>query len=372
MNVGIDLINVYLPKHYLKLETLAKARGVDVNKYHVGIGQEKMSIVAPHEDIVTMAAEAAYDIVKHHKDDIDAIFFASETGIDFSKSAGNYVHRLLGLHPYVRILEFKQACYAATGALQLAVDHITRHPDKKVLILSSDIAWYGFHTPGEATQGAGAVAMLISKNPRLAVVNPGKTATEELPDFYRPSHYDVPIVDGKLSIRCYLDILKKVMPQKTLPYVCFHLPFANMANKANQTLYDPMSLDALETTKHVGKVAGNIYNGSLYLSLISVLLYAKEDLSDQNIGMFSYGSGAIGEFFELTLQKDYQQGFSKDFILKTLNQRTEIDIKTYEHLMHMYQTREHSLDFHAQQTYISDERFALNVIKSGHRQYHVK
>ena len=71
-------------------------------------------------------------------------------------------------------------------------------PDKKVLILSSDVAWYGFNNPGEATQGAGAIAMLVSANPRLAEVHKGHFTTEELPDFYRPSFTEVPIVDGKL------------------------------------------------------------------------------------------------------------------------------------------------------------------------------
>ena len=110
MSIGIDAIGMYMPRHYLDMETLANARGADVDKYKIGIGQDKMAVIAPSEDIVTMAAEAARTIARDHRDSIDAVFFATESAIDFSKSAGNHVHRLLGLRPGVRILEMKQAC----------------------------------------------------------------------------------------------------------------------------------------------------------------------------------------------------------------------------------------------------------------------
>jgi len=369
MNVGIDLINFYVPKHYLSLETLAQARGVDANKFTVGLGQEKMAIVAPHEDIVTMAVEAAYDIVQSHEEEIDLLLFATESAIDYSKSAGNYVHRLLNLPTHVRSLELKQACYAATGALQLAISHVTLHPDKKVLVIASDIAWYGFQTPGESTQGAGAVAMLISQNPRLAVVSPGVFATEELPDFYRPSYHDVPIVDGRLSIRCYLDLLRKVAPNRAYPYICYHLPFANMANKANSALPYPVSEQPLEVSKQVGKVVGNIYNGSLFLSLLSVLMYANEPLGGTEIGMFSYGSGAICEFFTVTLQPTYLSAYPSQRMHACLDDRISLSIEQYEAFMNQYHEREHGLHYQPTTEFLTKERFYLKNMVNGHRFY---
>lgn len=41
------------------------------------------------------------------------------------------------------------------------------HPDKKALVIGSDVARYGLNTPGEPTQGGGAVAMLISADPKV-------------------------------------------------------------------------------------------------------------------------------------------------------------------------------------------------------------
>ena len=55
------------------------------------------------EDVVTMAAEAAKPIIDQHgADGIDTILFATETGIDQSKSAGIYVQRRLGLPSNLR------------------------------------------------------------------------------------------------------------------------------------------------------------------------------------------------------------------------------------------------------------------------------
>jgi hydroxymethylglutaryl-CoA synthase len=203
IKVGIDLINFYTPQVYLDLAELAAVRQVPVEKYTVGIGQEKMSLIDPFEDIVTMAAEAAYDIVKGREQNIGLLLFATESGVDYSKSAGVYLHSLLQLNPNCRVLEVKQACFAATGALLLAKDYVTLHPDKLALVIASDVAWYGLNTPGEVTQGAGAVAMVVSVNPRLAVIEEGKAIVENSKDFYRPSYNQVPIVDGKLYIRSY-------------------------------------------------------------------------------------------------------------------------------------------------------------------------
>ena len=371
MKIGIDKIGYYVPRYYMDMTSLAKARHQDVNKYKVGIGQHKMSIISPAEDIVTMALEAAKSILtQEDKDAIDTILFATETAIDYSKAAGNYVHRMLGLQHNIRILELKQACYAATGSLQLALDYVRMQPNKKVLVLSSDVAWYGFNTPGESTQGAGAIAMLVSTHPRLAEVHKGTFTTEELPDFYRPSYQEIPIVDGHLSIRCYNDMLKKVDPNKNFMYTCFHMPFANMAVKANKVYSHPISDEKIETVKAFTQEVGNIYNGSLFLSLISVLSLAKETLDDQTIGMFSYGSGAIGEFFSVTIQKGYEDVFNKDAMLKHLDDRDEIDFETYVKFMSFYKEKEVTHQFiesdfkpHPQSHYV------LEQMIQGHRIY---
>ena len=50
--VGIDKLSVYLPHFYLEMDELAKARGAEVEKYTIGIGQNKMAVPTIQEDIV--------------------------------------------------------------------------------------------------------------------------------------------------------------------------------------------------------------------------------------------------------------------------------------------------------------------------------
>ena len=59
MSVGIDEISFYTSNYYLDLRTLAEVQQTDPEKYYEGIGQEKMGMAAPDEDVVTMAANAA-------------------------------------------------------------------------------------------------------------------------------------------------------------------------------------------------------------------------------------------------------------------------------------------------------------------------
>jgi hydroxymethylglutaryl-CoA synthase len=63
------------------------------------------------------------------------------------------------------------------------------NPTKKVLLIASDIAKYGLNTSGESSQGGGAVAMILSKNPRLVAIESGSGVyTEDVMDFWRPSY----------------------------------------------------------------------------------------------------------------------------------------------------------------------------------------
>ena len=168
MKIGIDQLHLYSSHYYVDLKTLAVERGVDVEKFYRGLGQELMAVPAPDEDVVTLGANAASELAASGAlADVELLLFATESGIDQSKSAGVYAHRLLGLSPRCRTVELKQACYSGTAAVQLAVQYVARHPDKRALVIAADIARYELESPGEATQGCGAAALVISANPRL-------------------------------------------------------------------------------------------------------------------------------------------------------------------------------------------------------------
>ena len=52
------------------------------------------------------------------------VILATESGIDQSKATAVFVHGLLDIQPFARSFEMKEACYAATAALDYAKLHV--------------------------------------------------------------------------------------------------------------------------------------------------------------------------------------------------------------------------------------------------------
>lgn len=352
-SVGIDQISFYTSNYFLDLRTLAEQQNTDPDKYYVGIGQEKMGMPAHDEDIVTMAASAAAPIFDGDEDkNVSTLLFATETGIDQSKSAGVYVHRLLGLNENCRVVELKQACYSATAAIQMACALVARQPEKSVLVIASDIARYDLDTPGEATQGCGAVAMLIKANPRIIEIDPEVgNYTEDVMDFWRPNYRKTALVDGKYSTKIYLKSLKKAWEHfcdasslafNDLGHFCYHLPFSRMAQKAhrhlakvNKTSLDVESIEAqIEGSLLYNKLIGNSYTASLFIGLASLLENCKENLSGERIGFFSYGSGCVAEFFTGRVVDGYEKWLFKELHKSMLDSRSELAYEQYLELYH--------------------------------------
>ncbi len=350
MKIGIDKIGFYAPHFFVDMEKLAEARGVDPAKYTIGIGQEKMAVAPITQDAVTLAANAALRIIdKEDLEKIDLVIFGTESGIDNSKSGAVYVHDLLGIQEHARCIELKQACYGATAGIQLAKGHIALNPESRVLVLGSDISRYGIGTAGEVTQGAGAVAMIISKEPRiLALENESSYLTADVMDFWRPIYSETAFVDGKYSNEQYISFFVNVWEDFKAKYgatladfgaICFHLPYTKMGMKAlREVLNEGSEADRDRLSAHYrtntvyNKIVGNIYTGSLYLSLLSLLELSDDLKAGDKIGLFSYGSGAVGEFFSATLQEGFKAVLTAAEHGKMFAGRTEVSVKEYEEI----------------------------------------
>ncbi|WP_156286598.1 hydroxymethylglutaryl-CoA synthase [Oceanivirga salmonicida] len=334
MKIGIDRIGIHVPKYYLDIENLASARGVDPMKFTKGLLQKKMAVTPISQDIVTMGAMAANKILdKKLKKEIDLLIVGTETGVDQSKSASIFIHSLLGLNPFCKTFEIKQACYGATAALLYAKDHIKTHKNSKVLVIASDIAKYGINTGGESTQGAGAVAILVTNNPSIAEIEDETVCyTEDIMDFYRPNKSDHALVDGKLSNAMYLKALDMVYNKYIeLGYntdfkdICFHIPYPKLGIKGLRQIRPDLEYkndDAIKLNSEIG----NIYTGSLFLSFYSLISNSNELKTGDRIGMYSYGSGAIAEFFAVKLCDNFKQE------KLDLSNRIELNINEYENM----------------------------------------
>lgn len=348
IKTGIDDIAFYTSPFYLDLHTLADERNTDYNKFKDGIGIEKIGIPAPDEDIITMAANAASAVLRRtDPSDIGTLLFATESGTDQSKSAAVFVHDLLGLSPNCRVAELKQACYASTAALQAACAIAARNPEKSVLVISADIARYELDSPGEATQGCGAVAMIVKADPKLMIIDEKSGCyCASTWDFWRPNYCSNPILDGKFSMINYVKTAKeswKELVRNTgisfdeIFRFCYHLPFSSMGIKAHGKLAkEAGSLrtkeeleNQLAPTLVYSRQIGNCYSASVYFALCSLLDHETEDLTDRSIALFSYGSGCAGEFFTGRFVPGYRERLHTAFHEAMLKNRKEIDFDTY-------------------------------------------
>ncbi|ATL25620.1 hydroxymethylglutaryl-CoA synthase [Streptomyces formicae] len=345
--VGIHDLSFRTGSLVLTHAELSKHTGASVAKYHKGLGQQAMSLPAADEDIVTMAADAAAPIIERHGTDrICTLLFATETSIDQSKAAGVYVHSLLNLPSNIRVVELKQACYGATAALQFAAALVQREPEQQVLVLASDIACYDLDSPGEATQGAAAVAMLVSVDPSLVEINtPSGLYTHDVMDFWRPNYRATALVNGKKSMAAYLAAVegawhdyqaREGLSIEKIRTVCYHQPFTRMAFKAHRHLLDTAGVEADATatdhaiapTTHYNEIIGNSYTASLYLALAS-LLDAEDELDAETLGFFSYGSGSVAEFFTGRVVPGYRAQLRTTAHLEAISRRRDIDYNAY-------------------------------------------
>ena len=385
MNIGIDKIGFATANYVLKLADLAEARGIVPDKLSKGLLLKDLSIAPITEDIVTMGASAAESILTaKDKNEIDMVIVASESGIDQSKASAVFVHGLLGVQPFARSLEMKEACYSATAALDYARLHVEKHPNSKVLVIASDIAKYGVDTPGEPTQGAGAVAMLITNNPRILIFNEDNVAqTRDIMDFWRPNYSTTPFVNGMYSTQQYLDSLKTTWVEyqkrnqvslKDFAAICFHLPYPKLALKGLKKIMDKsLSLEQqeqLQANFHqsvlYSQKVGNIYTGSLFLGLLSLLENSSTLKTGDRIALFSYGSGAVSEIFSGQLVAGFKQRLQTNRI-EMLNNRTPLSIPDYEKIF--FEEAQLDQTGSASFTNYENQNFALAEIVEHQRRY---
>lgn len=346
MKVGIDKMAFHVPNYYVDMTDLANARGVDPNKFLIGIGQDQMAVIPANQDIVTLGANAAAKIMTDEdKQAIAMVIVGTESGIDYSKSSAVIIQQLLDISPFVRSYEVKHACYGGTAALQQAKEYVANHPEKKVLVIASDIAKYGLNSGGEPTQGAGAVAMLVSANPSiLSLEDDSIFYSEDVYDFWRPNGHDYPLVDGPLSNEIYIQSFQRVWGENKkqnqrsetdYAALSFHLPYTKMGRKALQSIFPDMAdseqerlMARYEESIVYSRRVGNLYTGSLYLGLISLLENSEELQPGDRIGLFSYGSGAVSEFFSGVLESGYQEQLIGH--TQSLDQRQQLSMDEYE------------------------------------------
>lgn len=405
MLAGVSDVAIYVPNYYLPHEELAKARGIPKEKFHIGLGNHNMAIIPNWEDAVTMGANAALQLLERNNidpDEIRQLVVSTESGVDHSKPVASFVQGLLNIGTRCRVYEIKHACYGGTAGLIDSIEWIAKHnnSEPKGIVIMTDIAKYGFGTVGEPTQGAGALALLVEGNPRLFSLDTllNGIFSKDVHDFWRPTGHRVPIVDGKYSIDCYLMALEGAVSHfrenhglkegellDNLDYLIYHMPFTNMARKAHRHLVEIENKDAsperLEkifdesftrmvapSLKGVQEV-GNIYTGSVYMGLASLLEAEREKAEEKKIGLFSYGSGCGAEFFQCNIKPGIDRIVDSIGLSKQLENRKKL---TFEQYIQFYSKSDQEILYHPEEAKGFKNKFTRFVFTGfqGHkRQY---
>jgi hydroxymethylglutaryl-CoA synthase len=357
--VGIASIGLQLPPLAMDVEELARLRGQEPAKYTIGLGCREMSLCSKECGVVELAvgaAKRALDRWQGSLDDIGLIAVGTETAVDMSRPLSAWVADGLGLQGAVRSYEVKHACYGGTLALRQAVEWKLagaadpRADRKAALVLAADVALYAEGDPGEPTQGAGAVAMVVD-DARVASVDPVSFPwSEPAFDFWRPVGEAYPRVDGAFSLDCYKRAAQHCFSAmvgerdpnaviNNLSAMCFHVPFPKMVKKAVAQVGEAFGWDAariaevfdqkVDPTMHWNRLCGNAYTASLWIAVASAL----RGLSvGDRVAAFSYGSGFGAELLMLSAGPDAASGSWAADIEADLGQRALVDAAAYSAL----------------------------------------
>ena len=440
-DVGIDAMEFWVGNLRLDLPgTFAPAQGEDPEKYTKGLGLNASSFPDSYEDIVTMGANAAYRLMDREglePDDIGRIDVATESAFDNSKPVSTYVAGCLeqvfgtDFH-HANKGERKFACIAGTQSLDDAFNWIAagRNRGRGALVIATDTALYARDDPGEATQGAGAVAMYLCEDPDIVSFSreQGIGSADET-DFLKPNQ-QFPSVDGKRSMQVYLARTREALNDyggqvgplhpEDFAYVPFHTPFPGMVRKAAVLGYrnlvrgtgiadeladeigrQPASADfadddeyhdalreytdalsetdrygawyeqRIEPTLRISREVGNWYTGSVHLARASALSHALEtdrDLAGERLLVASYGSGAQAELHGETIQPGWREQIAALDVDEQIETRRDITFEEYEHI---HDAHNHDLETDVEPLTTPEREFVFDGWgRMGEREYH--
>ena len=231
--VGISGLAAYLPPYRVDLQDWCEWTGRDWEKIRNVVGTG-FRMLGPAQSVYTLAATATLRLIDQYDIDPQRIrFLGLGTESSTDNSAGAVIVkgmldealRQRGQNPISRnceVPEIKHACLGGIYAMKNALRFLALEPrDSVAVVVSADIAKYDLGSSGEPTQGAGAVAMLLEKNPALLEVDVaacGSASDYRAVDFRKPmtrpangngsdstKFYDTPVFNGKYSTSCYLD-----------------------------------------------------------------------------------------------------------------------------------------------------------------------
>lgn len=359
MKTGIDAISFDVANIHLPIKTLAVARNIEPEKLEKGLGLLKMTLPDAHQDAVVFGANALTKLIIDNKinlNEISRIYVGTESGIDSSKPISSFLISLMeqkfGEDTLAEcdVVDFTFACIGGVDALQNCIDFVKLNPSKKAIVVTTDFAKYDLNSTGEYTQGAGALAMLITSNPRIIAFDENwATSTKGVFDFFKPYrtiskeaitqnknndawfdnleaeieiHKDQPVFDGQYSNQCYMDrtrnayfSFKKLKNTTETLYnswnsIIMHLPYSFQGRRMLSEIYaldssDKIISENIEPADYQNKIK-EVGKSDEYRKFVTKKLQPAE-LASSLIGNLYTGSIFMGLLSTLAHYYDTKQ-----------------------------------------------------------------
>lgn len=437
-DVGIRAINFVIPSMYVDQTDLEYYDQVSEGKYTIGLGQKQMGFCTDLEDINSLCLTAVSQLIENNNInylDIGRLEVGTETIIDKSKSVKTVLMKLFEPSGNFQVegIDTTNACYGGTAALFNALSWVesSAWDGRLAIVVAADIAIYA---KGNArpTGGAGAVAMLIGPNASL-VIERGLRGTymNHAYDFFKPDlTSEYPVVDGKLSIQCYLNALDQCYKSylskcpdnfnlNKLDSFIFHTPYCKLVQKSLARLYLNDFLNSkkkdeeypcLEHYKDLNLVdtyfdreiektfmersksifekmtkpslllasrVGNMYTPSVYSGLASYLVSLPSDnLAGKKIGVFSYGSGLASSMYSIKIINNELPILIKNLkkSIDNLEKRIRVTPEQFTEMLEIRQKSLHQAPYKpiSSKDHLFPGTWYLSNIDELHRRYYEK
>jgi len=356
MKVGIDKLQVYGSQGALDIAALARARGLDPVAICARYLVDERTVCPPWEDTVTLAVNAARGLLTdEERDSIGLLIVGTESSVDQEKPISTWVHRALGLPSRCRNYEVKHACYSGTAALQTAARLLAggQADFERALIINADQSLMGLGEPYEPVIGGGAVAMLVSRQPRFASLDLERSGVfaQEVADVMRPAPH-IETGNGETSLLSYmeglhgayddyLDRVGDVDFDREFAGNVYHVPFGGIAQRAHRALLrrhrDVSSAEAhahfaarvLPGLTHNRRMGGT-YGGSTFIALLGLIDTCDVLHPGDPVGIFAFGAGSCAEFYRVRLEEDARAMAAAADTCARLDGRRCLSVADYE------------------------------------------
>jgi len=314
MDVGIVSYGAYVPRYRITPAEIGRIWGTDGTAMGKGLLIHMKSVPSPDEDVITIATEAARNMMSRcsvDPKDIGAMYVGSESHPYAVKPTGTVVAEAICATPNLTVADLEFACKAGTAGIQMCMGLVGSGMIRYGVAIGADTSQ---GAPGDALEysaSAGGAAFLIGSEKIIAKINRTLSYTTDTPDFWRREGSPYPSHGGRFTGEPayfkHIGSAARMMLEEmgTQPsdykYAVFHQPNGKFPTRIAKELgfNDEQIKDGLLTP-----YIGNTYSGAVPLGLASVLDVAQPG---DRIFAVAYGSGAGSDAFDITVTEEIKK-----------------------------------------------------------------